>query len=358
MRLLYARIGEAFSYTTGKKMVKFSEEEIVANIFERFAEQKIAILSPLVRGRKGHYRELFEEIRKKGFLKVRVDGEVKDLTPKMQVDRYKTHDIEVVIDRMKVEPDMRLRISQSVQQALKMGKELMFVSPEPTGKSKESQIVGYSRQLMCEDTGISYEEPSPNSFSFNSPYGACPDCKGLGLVYQIDMDLVIPDRSKSIAQGGIDPLGEAKDTHSYKKIEKFAKKNKISLKIPVEELTKEQLNLILFGNQDESLEVTMEFEAVDEWDDEDYEGIVNSVKRYFWGSKSESVRDWAEKYMVLKNCASCGGGRLKKESLWFKVDNRNIAEMSELNLQKLALVFDQIEDRLSNKQTIMETRNR
>ncbi|MCF8339396.1 MAG: excinuclease ABC subunit UvrA [Chitinophagaceae bacterium] len=351
MRLLYARIGEAYSYTTGKKMVKFSEEEIVANIYSRFPEQKIAILSPLVRGRKGHYRELFEEIRKKGFLKVRVDGEVKDLTPKMQVDRYKTHDIEVVIDRMIVEPDMKLRISQSVQQALKMGKELMFVAPEPTGKSKESQITGYSRQLMCEDTGISYEEPSPNSFSFNSPYGSCPDCKGLGQVYQIDMDLVIPDRSKTIAEGGIDPLGEARDTHSYKKIEKYAKQNKISLKVPIQDLPKEQLNKILFSSQEESLEVSMGFDEVDDWADDSYEGIVNSVKRYFWGSKSESVREWAEKYMVLKTCSSCGGGRLKKESLWFKVDNRNIGEMSELNLQKLALVFDQIEDRLSNKQT-------
>ncbi|MGZ3881573.1 MAG: excinuclease ABC subunit UvrA, partial [Flavisolibacter sp.] len=196
LRLLFARASEAYSYNTGKKMVRWSEDEIVNNIFKRFDGCKITLLAPLVRGRKGHYRELFEEVRKKGFLKVRVDGEVKDLTPKMQVDRYKIHDIELVVDRLKVAKDMRTRISQSVQQSLKLGKDLMFVLFE-NDKGKKGETA-YSRQLMCEDTGISYEEPSPNSFSFNSPYGACPTCKGLGQVYTVDMNAIIPDDGASI----------------------------------------------------------------------------------------------------------------------------------------------------------------
>src|SRR6478736_6630940 len=197
LRLLFARASEAFSYNTGKKMVRWSEDEIVNNIFKRFDGCKITLLAPLVRGRKGHYRELFEEVRKKGFLKVRVDGEIKDLSPKMQVDRYKIHDIELVVDRLQVTNDLRSRLSQSVQQTLKLGKDLMFLQIE------EKQLVQYSKQLMCEDTGISYEEPSPNSFSFNSPYGACPTCKGLGNIFTIDMDLVLPDKTLSVKEGGI-----------------------------------------------------------------------------------------------------------------------------------------------------------
>src|SRR5579863_6547570 len=203
LRLLYARIGEAHSYNTGKKMVKFSEEEIVENVFKKFKNKKITLLAPLVRGRKGHYRELFEDIRKKGYLKVRVDGEIKDLAPKMQVDRYKIHDIEVVIDRLIVTDEMKLRLGQSIAKAMQMGKDLLFLLV-----NDENKVFQYSKQLMCEDTGISYEEPSPNSFSFNSPYGACPTCKGLGSVYQVSLGAVMPDPSKSINQGGIVPLGE------------------------------------------------------------------------------------------------------------------------------------------------------
>src|SRR3954467_5973184 len=254
MRLLYARIGEAYSYNTGKKMVKFSEEEIVENIYSRFKGKKISLLAPLVRGRKGHYRELFEEIRKKGFLKVRVDGEILDLTPKMQLDRYKIHDIELVIDRMKVTKDLRTRISQSVQQSLKMGKDLMFVAFEDN-KGKEGEAA-YSRQLMCEDTGISYEEPSPNAFSFNSPYGACPTCKGLGTMFKVNMEAVIPDTSLSISDGGITPLGEEREAHVYRSVQEIAKKNKISLSTPINKLQPKQLNILLYGNEDgEEIEI-------------------------------------------------------------------------------------------------------
>src|SRR6476659_2418191 len=196
-RLLIARIGEAYSYNTGKKMVKWSEEEIVSNIFLKYKGKKITLLAPLVRGRKGHYRELFEDVRKKGFLKVRIDGEVKDLKEKMQGDRYKIHDIELVIDRLQATDDMKVRLSQSVQKTLQVGKDLMFLLI-----NDDYSVVQYSKQLMCEVTGLSYEEPSPNAFSVNSPYGACPVCKGLGNVYQVNPDAIIPDWNLSINEGG------------------------------------------------------------------------------------------------------------------------------------------------------------
>ncbi len=219
LRLLYARVGEAYSYNTRKKMVKFSEEEIVTAIFDKYQNQKISLLAPLVRGRKGHYRELFEEVRKKGFLKVRVDGEIKDLVAKMQVDRYKIHDIELVVDRLPVNDEMKFRLSQSVQKTLQLGKDLLFLLVEGNEK-----IVQFSKQLMCIDTGISYEEPSPNAFSFNSPYGACPTCKGLGNVYTIDMDEVLPNKTVSVKEGGIIPLGEEREASVYQQVVAVFKK--------------------------------------------------------------------------------------------------------------------------------------
>ncbi len=218
MRLLYARVGEAYSYNTGKKMVKFSEEEIVDNVYKKYKAKKITVLAPLIRGRKGHYRELFEDIRKKGYLKARIDGEIKDLVPKMQVDRYKIHDIEVVIDRLPVTDDMRVRLAQSVQKALQVGKDLMFL------QVNDDKVIQYSKLLMCEDSGISYEEPSPNTFSFNSPYGACPVCKGLGNVYQISLEAIMPDKNLSINEGAIAPLGAERDAHVFKQVQQLAKR--------------------------------------------------------------------------------------------------------------------------------------
>lgn len=348
LRLLYARIGEAYSYNTGKKMVKFSEEEIVDNIFTKYKNKKISLLAPLIRGRKGHYRELFEDIRKKGFLKVRVDGEVMDLTPKLQVDRYKIHDIEVVIDRLQVTDDMKVRLSQSVQQTLKMGKDLMFLLLNDTNKT-----IQYSKQLMCEDTGISYEEPSPNAFSFNSPYGACPVCKGLGNVYTISMDAIIPDAKLSVKEGGIVPLGEQRDAYLFRNVEALAKKNKISLDKPIKDIPPASLNILLYGNAEGgSLEVSDMDEAAGSQPYEgEFEGIIPMLKRWFSGnSQSESLREWVEKFMELKECTTCEGARLKKESLWFKVDEKNISELSNMNLDKLLTWFDTIEKRLSNKQ--------
>lgn len=348
LRLLYARVAEAYSYNTGKKMVKFSEEEIVQNIFEKYDGKKISVLAPLVRGRKGHYRELFEDVRKKGYLKVRVDGDVMDLKPKMQLDRYKIHDIELVVDRLTVTDDMKLRLSQSVQKTLQLGKGLMFLLIQDDGK-----LVQYSKQLMCEETGISYEEPSPNAFSFNSPYGACPTCKGLGNVYTIDMDTVLPDTSISVNEGAIVPLGEERDASVFKQVEDFARKNKINLNKPVKELTAQQLNLLLYGDKDinPALELDMSDESIPNFYTGSYEGIVPMLKRWFSSTNSsDMLRSWVEKFMVLSTCSTCNGTRLKKESLWFKIDKWNIADLGNLNLDNLAAWFDGLELRMSDKQ--------
>lgn len=349
MRLLYARVGDAYSYNTGKKMVKFSEEEIVENIFQKYSNQKISLLAPLVRGRKGHYRELFEDIRKKGYLKVRVDGEVMDLTAKLQVDRYKIHDIEVVIDRLAVTPDMRTRLSQSVQQTLKTGKDLLFLLVNDTKK-----VVQYSKQLMCEDTGISYEEPSPNAFSFNSPYGACPTCKGLGNVYSINLQAVIPNSGVTVNEGGIIPLGEQRDTHIFKSVTALAKKNKFRLDKPIKDLPQSALNLLLYGKEEgptaNDLTIQVDVQTGSPYEGE-FEGIIPMLNRWFTGTgTTEHMREWVEQFMELKKCNSCAGARLKQESLWFKVDEKNIAELSDLNLSDLIVWFDGIEKRLTKKQ--------
>jgi excinuclease ABC subunit A len=370
LRLLYARVGEAYSYNTGKKMVKFSEEEIVTAIFEKYQNKKISLLAPLVRGRKGHYRELFEEVRKKGFLKVRVDGEIKDLVAKMQVDRYKIHDIELVVDRLPVNDEMKFRLSQSVQKTLQIGKDLLFVSPHEESedaKNKKNNKAAetlqfplqgaegamFSKQLMCIDTGISYEEPSPNAFSFNSPYGACPTCKGLGNVYTIDMDEVLPDKSKTVKEGGIIPLGEEREASVYHQVVVFAKKYKINLAKPINDLPKEQLDLLLYGDQNINGDLNLDLsdETVPLEYTGSYEGIIPMLKRWFSSPNSnEALRAWVEKYMQLADCTTCNGTRLKKESLWFKVDDRNIAELSAMNLDNLAAWFDGVELRLNNKQ--------
>lgn len=343
LRLLYARIGEAYSYNTGKRMVKWSEEEIVANIFKKYKGKKIALLAPMVRGRKGHYRELFEDVRKKGFLKVRVDGEIKDLVPKMQVDRYVIHDIELVVDRLQVTEDLRARLSQSVQQTLKLGKDLMFVLVDDT------KFIQFSKLLMCEDTGISYEEPSPNAFSFNSPYGACPVCKGLGTKHHINMESIIADPTLSISEGGIAPLGEERDAWVYRQAQEAAKKNKISLTTPVGKLTQKQLNIMFYGNEAGQQE-DVDFENAKFDPNAPFEGVINMLQRWFANPYSEAIREWTEDYMIVKPCDSCNGTRLKKESLWFKVNGRNIAELSQMNLDNLAAWFDGIELMLDNKQ--------
>jgi excinuclease ABC subunit A len=351
LRLLYARIAEAYSYNTGKKMVKWSEDEILENIFLKFPNKKISLLAPLVRGRKGHYRELFEDVRKKGFLKVRIDGDIKDLIPKMQVDRYKIHDIELVVDRLQVTPDQKVRLSQSLQKSLQLGNGLLFLL-----LNDNDELIQYSRQLMCEETGISYEEPSPNTFSFNSPYGACPVCKGLGNIYTISIDEVLPNKTKSINEGGILPLGEERDASVFQQVVGFSKKHKINLDTPIKDLPALQLNLLLYGDgiANTSFDVDVNDETIPDAYTGNYEGIIPMLKRWFSSPYStEVLRGWVEKYMELKKCEVCSGTRLKKESLWFKVDGRDISELSDLDLDKLLEWFTGIESRLDKRQNII-----
>ncbi len=360
LRLLYARIGEAFSYNSGKKMVKWSEDEILENIFHKFPNKKISLLAPLVRGRKGHYRELFEDVRKKGFLRVRVDGDIKELVPKMQVDRYKIHDIELVVDRLQVTKDQKVRLSQSLQKSIQLGNGLLFIL-----LNDSEEVVQFSRQLMCEDTGISYEEPSPNTFSFNSPYGACPVCKGLGSVYQVNIESIIPDPELSINEGAIAPLGEEREAYVFNQVQQIAKKFKFSLDKPVSKLPGSILNILLYGRENvpepnKGQEYTklaeVDMDASEEFSiaSREYEGIVNMLKRWFSSaSTSDGLRTWVEKFMQLTTCSSCNGKRLKKESLWFKIDGRDISELSDLDLDRLLDWFKGIELRLDKRQNII-----
>ncbi len=360
MRLLFARAGEAYSYHTGKKMVRFSEEEIVDNLYTLFPEEKLILLAPLVRGRKGHYRELFEQLRKQGYLKVRIDGKLTDLKPKLQVDRYKIHDIELVIDRVVVSKKARARISQSVQQALKLGKELIYILVYDKGK-----VIQYSRHLMCADTGISYDEPSPNTFSFNSPYGACPTCKGMGKVHEVDLETVIPDPEKSINEGGILPLGKTKNSFVFKQIRVLAKKRHVDLETPIQSLPGQFLNLLLYGDENTKVALDMNFDNTPAFYNTEYEGIVNMIQRHFYESAHDRyIHEWAEKFMRLTDCPACKGTRLKKESLWFKIGNKNIAELSQMDLSELLNWFTALEKRLSKRQNLIakdvlkEIRNR
>lgn len=347
MRLLYARVAEAYSYNTGKKMTKFSEDEIVEHVQQNFDGKKIVLLAPIVRGRKGHYRELFEQLRKQGYLKVRVDGEIVEMKERMQLDRYKIHDIELVIDRLIVQPDAMARLSQSIQKSLQTGKDLMFLLD-----ADKNTVTQYSKQLMCADTGLSYEEPSPNTFSFNSPYGACPKCKGLGSVYQVNMNEVIPDNTKSINDGAITPLGGERESWTFNQATILAKKNKIPLNTPVKDIPAKQLNILLYGNEEGI--ITYENDDSEGYTqkvaENQYEGIVNMLLRWFNETSSEAIRDWAEGYMELSTCPECNGARLKKESLWFKLADKNIAELTQMSLQDLGEWFNTVEKKLSKKQ--------
>lgn len=343
MRLLFARIGEAYSYNTGEKMQRFSEEEIVEHINKTFANKKIILLAPVVRGRKGHYRELFEQLRKQGYIKVRIDGEIVDLKEKMQLDRYKIHDIELVIDRLVADKESRNRLAQSIQKSLHSGKGLMFVLDIDTNK-----LMQYSKQLMCVSSGLSYEEPSPNSFSFNSPYGYCPTCKGLGNIYAVNMNEVIPDVHKSIADGGIAPLGEERDAWTFKMAMAAAKKHKIASNKAIKDIPKNLLNILLYGNEEG--QISYENAESTPQPNDDYEGVVNMILRWFNETTSDAIRNWAEQYMELNTCPECNGARLRKESLWFKINDKNIADLSNQSLQELSDWFQGIEKKISPKQ--------
>jgi len=354
LRLLFARAGEAYSYNTGKKMTKFSEEQIIENIISKYTNKRIAILAPLVRGRKGHYRELFEDIRKKGYLRVRIDGETQEIRAKMQVDRYKIHDIEAVIDRLTVQEKELQRIRKSVQEGLKLGENLVFIEDMDTKK-----ITIYSKTLMCIDTGISYETPSPNTFSFNSPYGSCPVCKGLGVLKAPDLSKIIPDNHKSLAESGIAPLGEPRDTYTFKMIDQYLKRYKINYNTPIKDYPKELLDIILYGS-DEKLKI----EAKDNKDRKtdhthwhlSFDGIFKQIERTMEDDNAgNALLNWASQYISEVECAACNGTRLKKESLWFKIDNKNISEIATLDIQELQHWINNLEGKMNKQQIQIST---
>lgn len=351
MRLLYARASDAYSYITGEKMVRFTEEQIVDNIIQKFNGKRIVLLAPAVRGRKGHYRELFEQIRKQGYLKVRIDGEIKDLVPKMQVDRYKVHDIEIVIDRFKTDAGDIQRISQSVAQALRAGKDLVMVK-----EHDRETIVNYSKRLMCLASGISYEEPSPNTFSFNSPYGACSKCKGLGVIYETSYKLMIPDEDVTINSGGIVPLGDFRDNTLFQQVQAIARRYKFSLSTPVKQIPKHALNEILYGNAQgkDALDADeMRMSDIDRWYTLEHGGLTHLIKRCFNDSISENMRRWAEEFMEKTTCDQCGGTRLKSESLHFKIAGKNISEVAQFDILEALHWFEHVEEHMNAKQQII-----
>lgn len=343
IRLLYARIAEAYSHVTGKKMVRFTEQQIFKHVQEKYAGKKIAILAPLVRGRKGHYRELFEKIRKQGYLKVRVDGEMLEVKDKMQVDRYKIHDIEAVIDRLTVEERFDDRLRKSLESALKAGNELCMIL-----NYDSSEVQHFSKKLMCPDSGIAYEEPNPNTFSFNSPYGACPACRGLGAIYEVNMDAMMPDKSKSINAGGFAPLGEFRDNYAFRELRSLSAKYNFNLSQPISKIPTEAIEIILYGKNGKPAE------QVETWTgrsfSEEFDGIVNMIKQCFFETSSENLRRWAEDFMELITCPECGGARLKKESLYFKVAGKNIAELSQMGINDLGQWFSKVETHLTERQ--------
>ena len=341
MRLLFARAGEAFSYETGEKMIKQSVDQIIETILQDYDNQKLTVLAPLIKGRKGHYRELFVQIAKMGYTKVRVDGVVMDIQEKMQLDRFKIHDIEIVIDRLVANADERYRISQSIQTALNQGKGLMMVLD---GKGKPRN---FSKTLMDPISGISYDEPAPNTFSFNSPYGWCTNCLGLGHIEEITQDSIIPDKTLSISRGAIAPIGEYREMWIFKQLEVLLKPFKVGLTTPIQEFPQEAIDLMLFGT-DEPVPVPSKKYEGSEWNTK-YEGIINFLKRQ-QESGSDKLQDWLKDFMVVRQCPECEGQRLKKEALHFKIDNRNISDLANLDILELEAFYVGIESRLSDRQ--------
>ena len=346
IRLLYARASDAFSYETGEKMVSYSDEQIQKRIKEQFLEKRINILSPVIRSRKGHYRELFEQIAKQGFVKVRVDGEIRDLVSGMKLDRYKTHDIEIVIDRMAIDESEATdqRLSESIRTAMHHGDGIMMVLENET-----EDVRFFSRNLMCPSSGISYPNPEPNNFSFNSPKGACPVCNGLGTINEINIDKIIPNRDLSIKSGGIAPIGEQKSSWIFKQLEIIAQKFDFKLSDPIRNIPAEAFDMIINGGK-ESFSVASKVLGITKEYKIDFEGIANFIKNQFEESESTSIKRWAKDFMDEITCPSCNGSRLRKESLYFKINDRNIADLVSMDIDQLHNWFKNIEEDLSEKQ--------
>jgi len=351
LRLLFARAGDAYSYNTGEKMVSYSDEQIKELIVQNFIGKKINILAPVIRARKGHYGELFQHIAKQGFLRVRVDEELKEITPGMKLDRYRTHDIEIVIDRMLVEdtPENDNRLAESIKTAMYHGEDILMVLDQDT-----NEVRFFSRNLMCPTTGISYQNPEPNLFSFNSPKGACDNCNGLGTVNEINLRKIVPNPKLSIKSGGFAPLGEYKNTWIFKQLEIIGEKFKFKITDPIEKISDEAMEIIFYGGKDKfsveskTLGVTKEYKI-------EFEGISHFIKNQFEETESTSIKRWAKEFMDEVECPVCEGSRLKKEALYFKIDEKNIADLSNMDISDLTKWFDKLDKHLSDKQKLIAT---
>lgn len=344
LRLLYARAGEAYSYLSGEKMVKYSEEQILDLILNDYAGRKIYLLAPLVRGRKGHYKELFEQVRKKGYLYVRVDGEVREALPGMKLDRYRTHDVEVVIDKLKVQDKDDSRLKSSVATAMRQGDGLLMVLDLET-----AQVRHYSRRLMCPVTGLSYREPAPNNFSFNSPQGACPKCKGLGEVSTMALDKVIPDRSLSIQDGAIVPLGKGKNSMIFWEISALLEKYDATLKTPVCELPDEAIDDVLYGSE-ERIKIKSQLIGTSSDYFTTFDGVAKYITLLQEKEASASAQKWAEQFACTTTCPECGGQRLNREALSYRLLDKNIAQLAAMDISELYDWMQQVEPQLDKKQ--------
>ena len=346
MRLLYARAGDAYSYVSGEKMERMSEDQILRTILEKFNDQPVNILAPIVKGRKGHYRELFEQIRKQGYIKVWVDGEMMNVEPKMQVDRYKIHDIDIVVDRLVVSDKDTKRLHTSIQTALKAAKGIIRIA------DKDNNLFYFSKFLMDPVSGISYDEPQPNTFSFNSPYGACERCDGLGYIFEVDEASVIPNPKLSIMNGGLAPLGEYRETWIFQVLKALAKKYDFALATPIEKIPREKLEINLNGSH-ELITVPVEY---NKWNVTNYQisfdGIIKMLEEQQEKRGEDALGDM-DSYRVLKTCPVCDGARLKKESLHFKVDGKNIFELACMDITDLKAFFEGLEDRLNERQNVI-----
>ncbi|NKI25151.1 excinuclease ABC subunit UvrA [Arenibacter sp. 6A1] len=346
LRLLYARAADAYSYNTGEKMVSYNDEQIKELIISSYKDKKINVLAPVIKSRKGHYRELFEQIAKQGFVKVRIDGEIKDIVKGMKVDRYKTHDIEIVIDRLKIieNSDLDKRISETINTAMYSGDNVLMILEEGRDEPRY-----FSRDLMCPTTGISYPSPEPNTFSFNSPKGMCPDCNGLGHVFEINEHKIFPDKKLSISGGGIAPLGAYKKSWAFKQIETIAQRYNFDMAEPISKIPEAAIQVLLYGGK-ESFEVDSKTLGVKRTYKIDYEGIAHFIKSQFNEASSTTIKRWAKEYMDKIECPNCHGSRLQQASLNFKIAEKNIAELSDLDIRELADFFNGLEKELNTTQ--------
>jgi len=349
LRLLFARAGEAVSYISGEKMVKLTEQQIMDAMVQKFDTQKVAILAPVVKGRKGNYRDLFEQIKKKGYNKVRVDGKITDITGSMQVDRYKIHDIEVVIDRLQVQSGSTGRLTESVKIAMKMGSGNIMVL------DADDQLVHFSRFLMDPVSGLSYDEPQPNSFSFNSPYGACSTCEGMGETAEVNIDFIIPDRSKSINRGGIVPIGELRENWTFSQLRALAKVLDFSLADPISKLSDQQIQCILYGYDEPIMVSHINHQGQKKSYESQYKGVVHYITENYFESEDDKLRQWAEEFMHQKPCEACHGARLKPESLHFIIAEKNISQLSNMNIDVLRNWFHAVHNELTERQVIIAT---